>query len=451
MDRTQIVQQIHASPTRLVFACSGGGSLAASDLLTVAGATRTVLEVSLPYAQAATARYIGSVPDHYCRNDVARSLAMVAFHRGQKILRAGHRIGEHPDIDELFRESGDPRDLVGYLPLIGIGCSASLATDTPKRGTHRVHLAVQTLRRTILCSLQMVTGRRTRLEEERLVGDMILNLIARMGECQREDAAIFPINTTEGAPLLTQVRSESRDWIQEPLPLPIHDDEPLTVTHVVASPSLIDLFFGQTAAVRWHRGTLRDFLSTDNVVDCRFAPPANDGTARNSLFPGAFRPLHDGHLKMLRIAEQRLGTRVALELAIRNIDKPPIDYHDLHERLTLIGEKLPDHSVWLTQLTTFREKARAFGGTTFVVGADTLHRLALLKHADNTPQKLHEMLRAMASHDTRFLVFARRFRDGRLNSLETLDIPDMLRNLADEVPTKEFCHDISSSGIRRSE
>ncbi|MDR2705483.1 MAG: hypothetical protein LBC02_06865, partial [Planctomycetaceae bacterium] len=190
--RIKLVQSFHDSPTELVLALSGGGSLVLGDLLTVSGASRTLIEASVPYSEESINRYIGRIPEQYCCQRTARYMAMTAFHRGVRYLRAGkmknknnnnnsfdagtfnaRSIDVSHDIDDTrfyaknVVDKMDEDDLDDYVNLIGVGCTASLATDRNKKGEHRFHIATQTLRRTIVFSLQLTKDARTRQEEER--------------------------------------------------------------------------------------------------------------------------------------------------------------------------------------------------------------------------------------------------------------------------------------------
>src|SRR5262249_15112733 len=111
-----LIQALHASARRYALVMTGGGAQAAALLLNVPGASRTILEVSVPYHEAALCSYLGRAPEQYCSPETARELARRAYER------AG---------------SFDPSSQVA-----GVGCTASLTTDRPKRGDHRFHLAL---------------------------------------------------------------------------------------------------------------------------------------------------------------------------------------------------------------------------------------------------------------------------------------------------------------------
>ena len=57
--RNIAVSEIHRAPQQGVFYVTGGGSLLVSDLLTVPGASNTVLEAQVPYASEALTDMVG--------------------------------------------------------------------------------------------------------------------------------------------------------------------------------------------------------------------------------------------------------------------------------------------------------------------------------------------------------------------------------------------------------
>lgn len=359
---------IHAAPVEMVLAITGGGSRAIGDLLAVPGGSRTLLEATVPYSASALNRYLGAPPEQYCSKRTARAMAMAAL---QRALLYGERQADQ---------------------LAGIGCTASLASDRPKRGPHRVHVAVQTPRLTEAWSLDLEKGRRSRAEEEDLCARLVLNAAAlAAGLAERTEVPLRPAEA-----LRAQRKEAPAEWT--------------------------------------------DLLLAKQQQVAAGKPGAPAATA---IFPGAFNPLHAGHREMIRLAQQRLGGDVALEISLVNVDKPPLDFLELDRRLA----DLADRHVWLTRAPTFVEKARLFPGATFIVGADTLVRIADAKYYGNDPARADAALAEIAARGCHFLVFGRDSSSG-FASLSDLELPPALRRLCQGVPADQFRCDISSTAIR---
>ncbi len=162
------------------------------------------------------------------------------------------------------------------------------------------------------------------------------------------------------------------------------------------------------------------------------------------MFPGAFNPLHAGHRKMAEIAAERLGSDVAYEISIENVDKPPTDFIEIDHRLRQfsVGE-----AVWLTRAPTFVKKAALFPGATFVVGADTIERVGQERYYGHRAA-LDEAISRIAAAGCRFLVFGRAIA-GTFRTLEDLSLPAGLAALCTGVPAEAFREDVSSTEIRQ--
>ncbi len=137
---------------QLVLALNGG-SRAVAEMLEMPGGSRTLLEATVPYSEKALVAWLGSRPEQFCSARTARAMAVVAFGRA---LRYG----------------------AAEAAAAGIASSASLASDRPKRGPHRAHVALQTAARTACWSLELQKAARGRAEEEQIVSHMVLNAAA---------------------------------------------------------------------------------------------------------------------------------------------------------------------------------------------------------------------------------------------------------------------------------
>ena len=109
------------------------------------------------------------------------------------------------------------------------------------------------------------------------------------------------------------------------------------------------------------------------------------------VLPGAFNPLHDGHRRMIAGCPGDAGQPAAVELSIFNVDKPPLDYMEIERRL---GQFSADRAVYLSRAATFEEKSRLFAGATFIVGVDTLRRIADPQYYGGDPAAWDGAMRA---------------------------------------------------------
>lgn len=175
-DRDELIGRIHDTPTLAVLAVTGGAACALSDLLNVPGASRTVLELRVPYAPAALRDLLGAEPARAASAATAAAMAGACRRRALHLVApdagdgdAGALVGGGPAV-------GDPP--AGDPPLVGVACTAALASDRPKRGEHRAHVALCDGERTRVWTLVLDKGARTRPEEDRLAGDVVLGALA---------------------------------------------------------------------------------------------------------------------------------------------------------------------------------------------------------------------------------------------------------------------------------
>lgn len=393
-----LASHIHAAARPGVLALTGGGSLALADLLSEPGASRTVLEALIPYARPALEHLLAGPVERACSPPAARNLAMAAFWRAWQWSQPAD------DNDEYYDQKS--QDILARI--WGVGCTASLRSERPKRGEHRCHVAIQRASATDTFSLVLEKGARTRAEEERLVADLVLQAVAR-------------------AVGLETVSS-----------LELRAGEQLTLEMVEAPADWADVMLGRVDAVALSG---LDAVGVDGGE--RDGALGQDEHSSGAVLPGAFNPLHQGHRQMAALASEKLGVAVEYELSVENVDKPLLDYAEIRGRLAHFhtGE-----TVWLTRAATFVEKARIFPGATFVVGVDTLVRIGAERYYGSLADR-DAALQELARLECRFLVFPRRL-GGEFATLETLDLPATLRALCSGVAVDEFREDISSTEIR---
>ena len=388
MASPDLIRQIHDSGRQAVIAVTGGGSGAISALLQTPGASRSVLAAAVPYSAPALADWLGGAPEHACSEPTARAMAMASYLRARQFVGDAHR-------DDL----------------VGVGGTASLASDRPKRGEHRVHVAVQTAQMTASISLLLAKGRRDRGGEEDVAARLVIATLAcGVGVREIDEAA-------NG--------------------LDIDASEQFVFDREDATPELADLLTG-----------VRRKLALLPPGE-REPPAAVEHPSLPVVFPGAFNPPHAGHQRMAAIAEQRLGQPVAWEVSIANVDKPPLDFIAIRDRLAGLAAVDRRRLILLTHAATFREKAALAPGAVFVVGLDTLMRIADARYYAGDPKLRDDALTAIAAAGCRFLVFGRQL-GGHFQTLADLHIPPELRAICDEVPAEKFREDISSTELRAS-
>jgi nicotinamide mononucleotide (NMN) deamidase PncC len=358
-----LIEQIHAAGRPLVLAVTGGGSGAISSLLEVPGASASVLEAVVPYAGAALAEWLGGKPDHYCSERTARAMAMAAFERARALSDAD------------------------ASTLRGVGATASLASNRPKRGAHRIHVAWQSADVSVVVSC-MFPSDGNRADEERLSTQLILSVVAEA--CGVQQSA-----PTSLAGFEVERRAQQ------------------------ASPELRELLLGERQFVA---------LKRDTPI----------------IFPGSFNPLHTAHKRMAAIAAERCALPVTFEISVKNVDKPSLDFIEIADRLA----QFPDNPVLLTRLPTFEEKAKMSPGCTFVVGIDTVLRIADPKYYGGDTARRDAAFESIARKSCcRFLVFGR-IVQGQFRTLSEVDLPLALRAMCDEVPASAFREDVSSTELR---
>lgn len=372
---TDLVTAIHATPHKLVLAFAGAGAGAVAWLHSVGGSSRTVLSALDVYAHKSMVELVGFAPSNYTVPRVARAMADACLRTARRQLPDG---------------STDP--------VVGVGSTATIATDRLKRGEHRVAVAVRDLLGTVDYFLVMEKGARDRAGEEELVSLAVLSAIA--------DAC-----GVLGAP-----------------ELPLTSAEELRVSFVPCE-ALAALTEGRAAkAVVLPDGTVT------NGAD--LGPSA--------ILSGAFNPLHAAHLELAATAAERTGLPALFELPLMNAAKSPIELREAHRRAQQFAGRGP---VALTRTPLFADKAALFPGSVFVVGFDTAERIVQPRFYGGDESAMLAALAQVRRFGCRFLV-AGRAAQGEFMTLADLRLPPAVADLFTAIGESEFRLDVSSTAIR---
>jgi hypothetical protein len=370
----RLITAIHNSGRKCVLAMTGGGTGVAAQLLGIPGGSRTILEILVPYHEQALIQFLGQRPAQFCSAATSRLMANRAYDRA------------------VWLAPGEE--------VVGMGCTASLATDRPKRGKHRFYITAHTAERISTHALILPKGKRDREAEEAVLDSMFLNVLA------------------------------SASGVPERMPVPLLAED---VAQVEPLPSAD--FMGSLL-----RKTFPVFCVE---MDGRLAPEAPSPAA---IMSGAFNPLHEGHCRLAEVASRLLGESVAFELSVNNVDKPPLAVEEVRRRLQQFTWRAP---LWVTRAPTFARKAILFPRVVFVVGADTAERIFAPRYYEDSEARLAQALEQIRHQGCRFLVAGRVDRFGKAIGLEDLYVPEAFRDLFSGIPKADLLVPVSSTALRQ--
>ncbi len=368
-----LLTTIHATPHMMTMNFAGAGSQALAWLHSVGGSSRTILEATDRYVPTSLIEAVGYTPEKFTSVEVGEALATHAYKRARYLAK--------PE-----------------LPVFGVGCTATIATDRAKKGDHRCVVSIADSLGLTSYELVLVKGTRDRQGEEDLVSCLILYAIA-------EASGIYDLPV-----------------------LPLVEGEAVQQTFTPTS-ELLELLEGK---VQWLKIESNGALQTGNIL------------SNVALLSGSFNPLHEGHKELSKASSEHLGQDVIFEIPLINADKPPLEPLVLRKRAV---QFLGFDTLVLSRAPFFQQKASLYPNSTFVLGADTAERLVAPRYYSDSLEKMRQALEDLRQKGTHFLV-AGRSSKGDFKTLEDIAIPPAYTDIFDEIPQDKFHMDISSTDIR---
>lgn len=275
---------------------TGGGAGLQQNLWSIPGSSAYLSGASFPYATEETEELLGFKPESFCSEDAAIDLASAAY---MKAYRLG---GKKP---------------------VGLGITASVASEKAHRGDHRVHACIITNDMAKTCSYTLAKG--VGIKQRAYDGEMC------------DDLGFFL--------LIDSLASSELEFT--------HPDHPF----------LLEEAGGRTRA----RFFERPFFSADGKRSSDI-PRTND----HALMAGSFNPPHQGHLGIADAYRRAYGKNVVFEIGTNPPHKTKPTVQELLQRAKLLHGR---DVFFSTDVPLFIDKARAFPGMPLLVGADTLIRL----------------------------------------------------------------------------
>ena len=386
---------------KLVLVIAGSGAKAVSSqvqslLVARPGTPSPFLEIATLDSIQSLQEFAGINIASINAEQAARALAVAAHDRGEKLLGLTKSV-----------QQGDSGE---QLNIIGVGCVLSESiVDLPANhlpSSAETSIAVHSDRGTMSASLARANDRAL---------DLLNHLLVKFG-------IRIPIESLDNTDSLKHAK----------------------IRHVCAPESFRDLIAGRITAIKDAGLSLK--RTTWEEMHCWSCTREAPVLSNQLIFPGSFNPPHAGHQQMAQLASHEFGKPVICELAVRNAEKPPLDYISIRERIEWLSER---GLAWIvTRTARFYEKADLFPESTFIVGADTAIRIADPKFYGNQVNARDRALAYFASRGCRFMVFGRAT-EGGFRSAEQLSLPHVMQEISYAVPEHRFRNDISSTLLRR--
>jgi len=290
---------------------TGAGATIQNTLWEVPGSSAYLSGAQFPYSVDEQQEILGFRPINSCTKETVIDLASAAYMKAYKFG------GKNP---------------------IGIGLTASVASEKEHRGEHRVYVCIITNDKivSLYCPLNKGVGAHQRNLDEGICNDIVFFMLIDILKLSSSDNQISISSLYKDSSLLARDR-----FFQYP-------------------------FFAAN-------GERHAFITPRNYW---------------ALMPGAFNPPHQGHFGIAKEVEETYNKRVIFEITAEPPHKAKLSIQDLLKRAALL--KGYDR-VFTEQAPLYLDKAKKYPGYPLILGADALVRLLDPKWGIPTTQVLKQL------------------------------------------------------------
>lgn len=285
---------------------TGAGAGFIQKLWEVPGSSSYLSGFTFPYAQEEQIELLGFTPEHYCSEEAAVDLASAAY---MKAYRFG---GKKP---------------------VGIGLTASVASEHEHRGDHRVYCCIMTDDLVRTYHYNLIKG----------AGDLVRRFDG--GSC---DETMFHMLC-----------------------------DAVGLHYKILCMSAID-----AQHIASERFWLRPFFHTNGQRD------NGQLLGKQGLMAGAFNPPHEGHFGMAKSFRQQTGWDAVFEISTDPPHKAPLTVQDMLKRAKMLQGY---ERIFTKGIPMYLQKALHYPRTPLIMGADAALRLFDLQWGVD-PKALMELL-----------------------------------------------------------
>ncbi|KAK3036702.1 hypothetical protein RJ639_030526 [Escallonia herrerae] len=340
---TALVEAIHSAPSQAVLYISGGASQTLGWLISVPGASNTVLEALIPYSRMSMIQLLGKVPVQFTSRKHAEDMALAAYNRALKL--------SNPDDYGIYK--WEMEAVEKGRRVLGVGFTGSLASTRPKLGDHRFHLSTRTSDRLFVSTVTLSKGLRTREQEERV-------------------SSLFLLKHVTSSFIVTSIFIVFNQQLQ-----------------AIANACNVQASFSSELTDTDVADECEEHFDEDQELEQLIS-----GKICFKVYPFSSAPAlicGDGY--------------PCFEISAVNADKPPLTLSQIKDRVSQF-EKV-GKTVIISNQPYFYKKAELFPGSAFVIGADTTARLVNPKYYGGDYGKMLEILVGCKNTGCTFLVGGR--------------------------------------------